>query len=161
MNPRLLLTTAIFTLSASVVAAQGVAEQVVSQLQAQGFTRIEVKQGPTQVKVEAIRGNTEVEYIYDLSTGQLLSREVGRVDAGDDTRPGIEYDRRDEDFIGDNDDDDDDSGRGRGRGGDDDDDDNDDRDDDDNDDRDDDDDDRGGRDDDDDDDDRDDDDDDN
>ena len=105
--------------------AQGITDQVVAGLQAQGFTRIEVKEGPSQVKVEAIRGDTEVEYVYDLATGALLSQETGRVDAGDDTAPGVEYDTEDRDFVGggrgdDADGDDDNPGRGRDDDGDDD-----------------------------------------
>ena len=108
----LLMTAAAVALSAGGASAQGLADQVVAGLQAQGFTRIEVDAGPTQVKVEVIRGTTKVEYVYDRATGGLLSQETEAVDADDDTRPGIEYDTRDDDFVrvgvgGSHDDDDD------------------------------------------------------
>jgi hypothetical protein len=146
MKRILLASTAALSLLAGAALAQSsVAEQVISGLQAQGFTRIEVKQGPTQLKVEAIQGDTKVEYVYDLASGDVLSQETERVDDDDDTAPGVEIDREEEDFVsvpgavmddddGDDDgsdDDDDDRGHGNdddhddddnpGRGGDDDD----------------------------------------
>jgi len=100
--------------------AQTVSEQVISQLRGEGFTYFEVKNGPTQVKIEAIRGNEEVEVIYDLATGALLKQEMGRAGADEQGLSGIETDQEDEDFVaasgavfdgdgdGDGDDDDDD-----------------------------------------------------
>ena len=61
MKIKLLTTTAAVAIAASVAFAQSTTDQIVTQLQNQGFTRIEIKQGPTQIKVEAIRGNTKVE----------------------------------------------------------------------------------------------------
>lgn len=99
----LLATTAALSLLAGAAWAQSVGQsvtdQVVSGLQAQGFTRIEVKEGPTQIKVEAIQGTTKVEYVYDIRTGDVLSQETERVDGDDDTRPGVEIDQEDEDFV--------------------------------------------------------------
>ena len=99
----LLATTAALSLLAGAAWAQSVGQsvtdQVVSGLQAQGFTRIEVKEGPTQIKVEAIQGTTKVEYVYDIRTGDVLSTETERVDGDDDTRPGVEIEREDEDFV--------------------------------------------------------------
>ena len=95
----LLATTAALPLLAGAAWAQSVTDQVVSGLQAQGFTRIEVKEGPTQIKVEAIQGTTKVEYVYDIRTGDVLSTETERVDGDDDTRPGVEIEREDEDFV--------------------------------------------------------------
>lgn len=103
MSTRLLATTAALAIAASAAMSQSAADQIVAQLQGQGFTRIEIKEGPTQIKVEAIRGSTKVEYIYDARTGALLSSETSRVRAGDDTRPGIEVDRDRDDFIDDDD----------------------------------------------------------
>ena len=98
--------------------AQSVADQVVSQLTEQGYTRIEVKTGPTQLKVEAIRGGRELEAVYDLATGAILKQEVNAIGADDDTTPGVEIDARDRDFVDAagnvHDDDDDDGNRGLG-----------------------------------------------
>lgn len=88
--------------------------QIVSDLQAQGFTRIEIKNGLTQTKVEAIRGSEKVETVFDRATGDVIEREVERVDSDDDTRPGVEVQTRDRDFAdGDRSDDDDDDRSGR------------------------------------------------
>ncbi|MBM1222247.1 PepSY domain-containing protein [Ponticoccus sp. SC2-23] len=138
MKLKLLTTTAAIAIAASVAFAQSSTDQIVSQLQAQGFTRIEIKEGPTQIKVEAIRGTTKVEYVYDNSTGELIKSEVERVSSDDDTSPGIQIRTESDDFVDDDDDDgfddsDDDNDDDDDRGGrdDDDDDDRNDRDDDD------------------------------
>ena len=81
------------------IIAEPLEDQVIDHLQGQGFTRIEVKTGLTQIKVEAVRGNREVEIIYDSATGRILKQEVNRVDAGDDTAPGIERSREARDFV--------------------------------------------------------------
>ncbi len=132
MTRSLWATTAALVLAGSGVLAQevvGSSRELASRLQAQGYTRVEIDEGPTQTKVEAVRGNEKLEYVFDRATGQILKQEVERPD-GDDLRPGVEIDREDEDWVrgpgavldGDDDDDDDDR---RGRGGDDDDDDDD------------------------------------
>ena len=92
--------------------AQSVADQVVSQLQADGFDRIEVTNGRTQVKIEAIRGETQVEFVYDLTTGALIEQEVYPVDGDEDIRPGVVVRTRDRDFS-DDDEGDDESSPGR------------------------------------------------
>lgn len=99
---------------------------IVAELRAEGYDFIEIKRGPTQTKVEAIRGNRELEIVYDNETGQVLKRETGIADSSDVGRTGIEIDTEDRDFVGDRrraSRDDDDDNRGRGRGADDDDDD--------------------------------------
>ena len=97
-------------------------DQIVSDLQAQGFTRIEVKTGLTQTKVEAIRGTEKVETVFDRATGDVIKQEVETVRAGEDTRPGVEVRSRDRDFVdGSRSDDRDDSGSRSGRDDDDDD----------------------------------------
>lgn len=108
-----------FSLAAVVAAAvtpafaQSIADQVISQLSDQGYTRIEVKNGPSQIKVEAVRGNRELEIIYDRRTGAILKQEVNAVRAGDDTRPGIQVRNEDRDFLRDRDRHDDDDGDDR------------------------------------------------
>lgn len=95
----LLATTAALALMVTTAEAQTVAEQVVAGLQAQGFERVEVTRGPTQVRIEGIRQDMKVELVYDAGTGELLSREVEEVD-GDDYAPGVDLDRDEEDFVG-------------------------------------------------------------
>jgi hypothetical protein len=99
MKNLLLTTTALFGLMAGVAAATPFTDQVVSGLQAQGYDHIEIVQGLTQLKVEAIRGNSQVEIIYDLATGAVLKQETNTVAAGTDNSPGVEIDTDDGDFI--------------------------------------------------------------
>ncbi len=108
MKAKLFMSAAVAALAASVAFAQSSTDNLVSQLQDQGYTRIEVKRGTSQIKIEAIKGDSKREMVYDLSTGALLKDEQGRVRLGEDTTPGVEFDDEDGDFIGDDDDDDDD-----------------------------------------------------
>jgi hypothetical protein len=82
--------------------------QVIENLQELGYEYIEVKSGPTQLKVEAVRGSDKLEVIYDLATGQILKQETE--DAGDDYvgRTGVEFEDEDRDFLDSDDSDDDD-----------------------------------------------------
>lgn len=100
------------TVMASLPAGSTSTDQIVRDLQAQGFTRIEVKNGLTQTKVEAIRGTEKVEIVFDRDTGEVIKQEVETVRAGEDTRSGVEVRNRDRDFVdgsrSDGDDDDDD-----------------------------------------------------
>ncbi|MGV6803097.1 MAG: PepSY domain-containing protein [Ruegeria sp.] len=70
------------------------------QLQDQGFTRVEIKVGLSQVKVEGIRDGVKYEMVYDDATGALIKQETGAVSSDDDTTPGVEIKRRDRDFVG-------------------------------------------------------------
>ncbi len=143
-------TTAALSLAgAGALAQDAVAnvQELAARLQAEGYTSIEIKEGPTQTKVEAVRNGQKLEYVYDRATGRILSQEIEAADA-DDLQGGIEIDQEDEDWVpvpgavldddeGDDDEDDDDddeSGRRDGRDDDDEDDDHGGRDDDDDDD---------------------------
>jgi hypothetical protein len=125
---RLLATAAALLLAGAAPALALSTQELIDGYAAEGFTRIEVKTGPTQIKVEAIRGTEKVETIYDAASGAVLKREVEAVGPGHDTAPGVEVRDRGRDFLrggraGDDDDDasdddrDDGGDRGRGRGG--------------------------------------------
>lgn len=144
MKTRLTLSFAALLLTAGSALAL-TSQEVINDLATQGYTRVEVKNGATMMKVEAIRGAEKLEVIYDSATGTVLKREVEAVESDDDTAPGFFVRNRNRDFLedddlndddsfdddddsddddddrmDDDDDDDDDKGRGRGRGGDDD-----------------------------------------
>ena len=70
------------------------------QYVADGYTRVEVKIGPTQAKVEAIKDSTKTEVIYDLATGTVLKTETETVDDDDSTAPGVFVRNRSGDFVG-------------------------------------------------------------
>ncbi len=96
-------------------------EQAVADLQAAGYTRIEVKRGLSQMKVEAIRGSEKLELVLDRATGAVLKREAEAVRAGENTAAGVSIRDRGRDFVrvsggGVTESGDDDGGRhGRGR----------------------------------------------
>jgi len=94
-----LLTTLLALGIASTAQAQSIADQVVSQLQAEGFNYFEVKNAPNQVKIEAVRGTQEVEFVYDLTSGELLKQETGTSDAADRNRSGVRTRSEGDDFV--------------------------------------------------------------
>jgi hypothetical protein len=122
----LTLFSAAMILSGSMAFAAVTAEGIAADLQAQGYTAIEIKRGPTQMKVEAVNGTRKVEVIYDIASGTILKQEAGLPEAGDDIRTGVRIRDRARDFVrvrtvsssddnaSGNDDDDDDDDRGRG-----------------------------------------------
>ena len=102
----------------SVALADAATDQIIADLQSQGFQRIEIDTGIGQIKVEAIRGMDKIEVVYDRATGSILKQEVERVRTDEDTTPGVSIRDRDRDFVDtdrrrDRDDDDDDHRRGR------------------------------------------------
>ena len=84
-------------------------DAVVEQYQSMGFQFIEIKEGITQTKVEAIMADgRKVEVIYDRETGEILKQENERADSDEIGRTGVEFDREGEDFLDDEDDEEDD-----------------------------------------------------
>lgn len=130
---RLLMTTAAAIFAGTMAFGAITSDSVISDFQSQGFTRVEVKVGPTQMKVEAIRGTEKVEVIYDIASGAVLKREVGTVGPLENTTPGVQVRDRGRDFLrggddngdddngedddSDDDDSDDDDNSGSGGGG--------------------------------------------
>lgn len=95
---------------------------------AEGYSFVEVKVGPTQTKVEAIKGNIKVEVIYDNETQDIIKRERARADADELGREGKQVRDVNRDFESDDDgdrkgrddddeDDDDDDDKGGDRDG--------------------------------------------
>ena len=96
----LLIATTALTLSTTLLQAQQVSDQLITELQGLGYTRIEIKEGLTQVKVEAVKDGTKLEYVYDINSGEILYQSTETVEAGDDTSPGIEVRSESRDFVG-------------------------------------------------------------
>lgn len=99
MKTKMKLMVAGMILAASMATAAVNTEALVADLQAQGYTWIEVKRGLTQIKIEAIKGATKVETIFDAATGTVLKREVEAATAAEQGRTGVEVRNRDRDFI--------------------------------------------------------------
>lgn len=112
------LVAAMIALSARMAAAAITADDVIATYQTDGYTRIEVRMGVTQMKVEAIKGDTKVETVYDIDTGTVLKTETEAVRAGETVTPGVSVRELNRDFVrsarsddgADDDDDDDDHG---------------------------------------------------
>ena len=122
MTIRFFSTVAALVLLGGMATAQSSVEGIISDLQAQGFTSFEVKNGATQSKVEAVRGTEQVEIVIDRASGAVLSTEVGVASARDQARVGISVrDRSNRDFTRANRSSDDNpaSSRSRSRGADD------------------------------------------
>jgi hypothetical protein len=100
-------------------------EQLTRDYAAAGYSRIEIKTGPTQTKVEAWNSTTKVETIHDTRSGAVLKSETEALHSGTVVVPGVSVRERNRDFVdgfraaGLDDDDHGGKGRGRGRGGDD------------------------------------------
>jgi hypothetical protein len=103
----IMLTTALVIWGGAAMAVV-TTEALVADLQAQGYSWIEVKQGPTQIKVEAVKGTVKVETVYDIATGAVIESETERASVAEQGRTGVEVRTRDRDFE---DGRDDDSGR--------------------------------------------------
>ena len=94
------LSTAVLVALLPVMAgAASPAEDRISALQAEGYDRIEVKTGPSQTKIEALRGAEKVELVIDSVTGAVLKQEIENA-AGETMRAGVRYRSRDRDFVG-------------------------------------------------------------
>ena len=98
-----------FALWGAAVSAQSASDNIVKQYQDMGFKFIEVKEGVTQTKVEAIMPDgRKVEVIYDNRTGRILKQENERASAEERRRSGVEVDRDNRDFLDDDEIDDED-----------------------------------------------------
>ncbi|SLN64783.1 hypothetical protein PSA7680_03421 [Pseudoruegeria aquimaris] len=97
---KLLLTGSALLLVGTAAQAESLRDRVVRDLTAQGFQRIEIKRGLTQMKFEATKGNQTVELVYDRFSGDLLKRETEAAEA-DDRGEGFKFRTVDRDFVGD------------------------------------------------------------
>lgn len=102
MRKTLTLATA-FALSSAAAQADEFTDAVLAKFQARDFDFIEIKEGPSQLKVEAIRGTQKLEVIYDRATGAILKQEQESADADEIGRVGVEIDRGNGDFLDDDD----------------------------------------------------------
>lgn len=87
---KLMTFTAGFAFAASMASAAITANDVVKSYQEAMYSYIEVKDGPTQIKVEAIKENVKVEVIYDKASGDVMKTEQHRIQGADAARSGVE-----------------------------------------------------------------------
>jgi hypothetical protein len=108
LKTRLMMFTAAAALSGNMAFAAINPETLAQSYLAEGYTFVEVKVGPTQTKLEAVKGDRKVEVIYDNATRDIIKSEFE--DADDDYvgRTGVEIRNTDKDFEDAEDDDTDD-----------------------------------------------------
>lgn len=99
LKAKLLMWTAGFALMAGVASAAITANDVVKSYQDAAYTRIEVVEGPSQIKVEAIKDGMKIEVIYDKATGDVLKTESHAVAGEDADQSGVEIKRSGDDFA--------------------------------------------------------------
>jgi hypothetical protein len=108
LRTKLMLFTAAAALSANMAFAAIDANALADSYLDEGYDYVEVKIGPTQTKVEAIKGNVKVEVIYDNETGDIIKQEQESADADDMGRTGKQVRTVRDDFEDRDDDDDED-----------------------------------------------------
>lgn len=101
LRTRLLCYTAatLLTTGAAFAAIDGNA--LADDYLSQGYTFVDVKVGPTQTKVEAIKGDLKVEVIYDNATQEIVTQDQSAAEADYAGRTGKEVVTVDRDFNGD------------------------------------------------------------
>lgn len=95
---RTLMMTAAMIFTGQMAFAAIDAQQLADSYITEGYTFVEVKQGPTQTKIEAVKGASIVEAIYDNETGEIISQEIQAADAEEQARTGVEVKTTDKDF---------------------------------------------------------------
>jgi len=117
MKISILAAAALLLAGTSMAQAAWDQNQTVLDLQAQGYTHIEITLGVTQAKVEASNGTIKVETVYDLVTGDVVKTETDAADPNESQTPRVEIKTTDEAaFVGGGDDDGEDDHKGGSSG---------------------------------------------
>lgn len=107
---RTLMMTAAFVFGGQMAFAAIDPQALADSYIAEGYTYVEVKQGPTQTKLEAVKDGNMVEVVYDNETGGIISQETQVADAEEVAQTGVEIKTTDKDFEDNSDENDDDQG---------------------------------------------------
>ncbi len=95
---RILMTTAALFFTGQMAMAAIDPQALADGYVAEGYTYVEVKQGPTQTKLEAIKGTVKTEVVYDNATGDIISQESQTANAADASQTGVEIKTTTRDF---------------------------------------------------------------
>lgn len=86
----MVMAPAVLAQSTAVAAPAGVsADSLAAKYQADGYSRIEIKVGPSQAKVEAFKGDVKLEETYDLASGRIIKSETYYPVSGQTPSPGV------------------------------------------------------------------------
>jgi len=106
LKTRLMLFAAAAALSVNMAHAAISGTDLAQAYLSQGYDYVEAKVGPTQTKVEALKGSAKVEVVYDNETGSILKQEQEVADGDDLGKTGSEIRTVERDFEDGDDDDD-------------------------------------------------------
>jgi hypothetical protein len=95
---RILMTTAALFFTGHMAMAAIDPQALADSYVADGYTYVEVKQGPNQTKLEAIKGTVKTEVVYDNATGDIISQESQTASATDAAQTGVEIKTTTRDF---------------------------------------------------------------
>ena len=98
MIRKLMMSAALALMGSTSVAAVST-DDVIQSLSAQGFTRVEIKRGLTQVKVKAIRGDQKLDLVLDALSGKILKQNMAQALFFDNKTPGFFVSERRRDFL--------------------------------------------------------------
>ena len=99
LKSKLMLFTAAVAFSASMAGAAITADDLITTYQNAAFTSIQVTEGPTQIKVEAVKNGVKLEVIYDKETGVVIKRERTKATRAERSDTGVEVSTRSDDFA--------------------------------------------------------------
>jgi hypothetical protein len=116
LRSKLLMFTATTALYANMAFAAIDTQALADGFIADGYSYVEIKTGPTQTKLEAVKDATKLEVIYDNETGAVIKQESSAVDDDYAGQTGVEIEDTDDDFTDGNDDGVDDDGEDHDRG---------------------------------------------
>ena len=88
-TPRNIFVAIAFSLIGTVALSQTAKDAAISQLAADGYSRIEVRPGLLQTQIEATRGQEKRELVIDNITGDVVKSETNRVRASEDRTLGV------------------------------------------------------------------------
>ena len=95
---RTLMMTAAFIFGGQMAFAAIDPQSLADSYVAEGYTYVEVKQGPTQTKLEGVKDGNYVEVVYDNETGSIISKDIQAADAEELAQTGVEIKTTDKDF---------------------------------------------------------------
>ncbi|WP_432256465.1 hypothetical protein [Limimaricola sp. AA108-03] len=97
MRKVFMAATAFVALGATSALASPKGEMLMQKYRAAEYTRVEIKEGPTQYKVEAVKNGRKVEVVYDRNL-RVIKKEYEKADADDD-RPRYRIRSKPKDFV--------------------------------------------------------------
>lgn len=92
------LVAAILALGAPALHAEVSPQSIADNLNAVGYSNVEITTGPTQVRAEGTNGTERIEVVYDRATGAILRQEQTRERSRTEVQAGVELHTSTQDF---------------------------------------------------------------